>query len=84
MTDLIYKKFLNHFSEDELKYLIEISDITSDNLICINTDKYFFEISSIKIYAIENSGESQVISKDKLFDILKEEATVPLERININ
>jgi len=84
MTDLIYKKFLNVFSNNELKYLIGKSDIVSDNLICINTDKYLFEISVIKIYAIENSGESQEISKNKLFDILKEEPTLSLNKININ
>ena len=84
MTDLKSAEFLNVFSNNELKYLTDISDIVSDNLICINTDKYFFEISSVEIYAIENSGKSKIISKEKLFKLLKREPTVSLDKINVN
>ena len=80
----MYKKFLEIFSDQELQSLIDISDIVSDNLICINTDKYFFEISSVEIYAIENSGKSKIISKEKLFKLLKREPTVSLDKINVN
>ena len=84
MTDLKSAEFLNVFSNNELKYLTDISDIVSDNLICINTDKYFFEISSVEIYAIGNSGKSKIISKEKLFKLLKREPTVSLDKINVN
>ena len=84
MDSVMYKKFLEIFSDQELQSLIDISDIVSDNLICINTDKYFFEISSVEIYAIENSGKSKIISKEKLFKLLKREPTVSLDKINVN
>ena len=75
MSTLFDKKFYEVFTDDELKYLENISVASGKNCLCITDNDFFIEISSDISDELEitysKDNISKILTKEELFGIVR-------------
>ncbi len=86
----LHQRFLEIFTEEELKDIIEHSMIVTEKYIIIQTEDNFFELSvnadgKLDIYCDANKNDTQIyLTKDEFMKLYKSSPLMEMQHINVD
>ncbi len=85
-----HQRFLDTFTIDELKDIVDNATVVTENSIIISTEDNFFELSadigdSLDIYCDSNKNDTNMqLTKDEFMQLYKKSPLMKMQHISID
>ena len=85
-----HQRFLDTFTIDELKDIVDNATVVTENSIIISTEDNFFELSadigdSLDIYCDSNKNDTNMqLTKDEFMQLYKKSPLIKMQHISID